>query len=327
MKNNLGRGDQKMKEFKTLLPSFIELVEVGPRDGLQSVSQIVSTDEKVQMIEAIVDCGFKTIEAVSFAHPKVLPQMADAEKVMSRIKRKPGVVYRGLVPNAYGAQRAAACGVDEMVALISCDEELNMKNQGMSIADNIKQIASLKQIANGNKTPVTAGIAAAFFTYGKGPTQKETVSKIVSHLIDNGINTFYLASSYGMADPNQVYNTISYLYDQFPDVQIGLHLHNRNGMALANAVAGMMAGVYWLEGSVLGLGGDLWFPGNAEILGNVPMEDLINLTECMGIKTGLDLNKYLAASHSIEQILGRNSYSFVQRGGTRDELATKRWEG
>jgi hydroxymethylglutaryl-CoA lyase len=312
-------------DSRALLPSSIELVEVGPRDGLQSLYQVLPTEDKVRMIEMLVDCGFRTIEAVSFAHPKVLPQMADAQEVMSRIKRKPGVVYRGLVPNAYGAQRAAACGVDEMVALISCDDELNLKNQGMTIAENIRQIESLKQIADDNDIRVIAGIAAAFFALGQGLTPTETVSNIVSRLKEFGINKFYVASSFGMADPKQVYTTVSHLYEKFPDVEIGLHLHNRNGMGLANAVAGMMAGVRWLEGAFLGIGGDAWIPGNAEILGNIPMEDLINLSQCMGIDTGIDLGKYLEASSFIEKLIGKKSHSFVVRGGRREELTRMKW--
>jgi hydroxymethylglutaryl-CoA lyase len=141
-----------------------------------------------------------------------------------------------------------------------------------------------------------------------------------------GIDRQSLAASSGMADPRQVADTLARVRHDLPGVRFGLHLHNRNGMALANALAGMMAGAEWLEGSVLGIGGDAWFPGDLDVLGNAPMEDLVNLTTLMGVSTGVDLDRYLDASRVAEAMLGRRSAAFVVRGGTRAALTAHRWE-
>jgi hydroxymethylglutaryl-CoA lyase len=129
-----------------------------------------------------------------------------------------------------------------------------------------------------------------------------------------------------MADPRQVAETLVRVRAELPGVRFGLHLHNRNGMALANALAGIVAGAEWLEGSILGVGGDAWFPGDLDVLGNAPMEDLVNLTTSIGVDTGVDLERYLAASRTAEQLLGRKSAAFVVRGGTRAALAAHQWE-
>lgn len=308
------------------LPRRVELVEVGPRDGLQSLPQVVPTEDKVRLIQAIVDAGVKTVEAVSFAHPKVLPQMADAEAVMARLPRRPGVVYRGLVPNVRGATRAVGCGVGEMICLVTCDDDLNVRNQGMDVETTLRQIEEIASIARAHNVPTSAVIGLAFFTPGKGLTPIDRLLAICRRLAGIGIDRQSLAASSGMADPRQVADTLVRLRAELPGVRFGLHLHNRNGMALANALAGMVAGAEWLEASILGIGGDAWFPGDLDVLGNAPMEDLVNLTTSIGVDTGVDLERYLAASRTAEQLLGRKSAAFVVRGGTRAALTAHQWE-
>lgn len=308
------------------LPERVELIEVGPRDGLQSLPQVVSTDDKVALVEAIVAAGVTTVEAVSFAHPKVLPQMADAEAVMARLERRPGVVYRGLVPNVRGATRAAGCGVDEMVCLVTCDDDLNLRNQGMDVETTLKQIEEIVALAGRSAIRTSAVIGLAFFTPGKGLTPFDRLLAVSRRLAALGIPRVSLAATSGMADPRQVFETVSRLRAELPSVRLGLHLHNRNGMALANALAGMQAGAEWLEGSILGVGGDAWFPGDLDVLGNVPMEDLVHLTASIGVSTGVDLDRYLEASRKAERMLGRKSAAFVVRGGTRAALVAHQWE-
>ncbi|UCE31202.1 MAG: hydroxymethylglutaryl-CoA lyase [Burkholderiales bacterium] len=309
------------------LPQRVELVDVGPRDGLQTLSQTIPTEHKIELIEAIVDAGIRSVEAVSFAHPRVLPQLADAEAVMTGLRRREGVVYRGLVPNLRGAHRALGCGVDEMVCLVSCDDDLNLRNQGMDVEATLAQIEQTTELARAQARSVSVVIALAFFMLGKGPTPFERLRAICRRLAGFGVERLTLAASVGMADPRQVFETVCRLRAELPRVQFGLHLHNRNGMALANAFAGLLAGVSWLEGSILGVGGDAWFPADdVTVLGNVPMEDLVQMTELIGVETGVDLQRYLQASRLAESILGQRSASFLVRGGTRAMLASARWD-
>lgn len=308
------------------LPEHVELIEVGPRDGLQSLSRVIPTDDKVRLIEAIVDAGITTVEAVSFAHPKVLPQMADAEAVMARLRRRLGVVYRGLVPNLRGATRAIGCGTDEMVCLVTCDDDVNLRNQGMDVETTLEQIRQIAALARRSAIRVSAVVGLAFFTPGKGLTPFDRLLEICRRLADIGIHRISLAATSGMADPRQVFETIVRVRGELPGIRFGLHLHNRNGMALANALAGMQAGAGWLEGSILGIGGDAWFPGDLDVLGNAPMEDLVHLAALTGVSTGVDLDRYLEASRLAEKMLERTSAAFVVRGGTRAALAVQRWE-
>lgn len=309
------------------LPARVDLVDVGPRDGLQSLAQVLPTEQKIRLIEAIADAGITSVEAVSFAHPKVLPQVADAEAVMAGLRRRKGVVYRGLVPNVKGATRAVSCDVDEMVCLVSCDDDLNMRNQGMDVETTLRQIEQIAALARSHGMPISATIGLAFFTPGKGLMPFDRLLAICVRLAGMGIDRLSLAATAGMEDPKQIFETLSRIKSALPGVRFGLHLHNRNGMALANAFAGLLAGAVWLEGSILGIGGDAWFPGDdVDVLGNVPMEDLVHLTALIGVSTGVDLDRYLAASRMAEAILGRRSAAFVVRGGTRAALAAYKWD-
>lgn len=305
------------------MPAAVGLVEVGPRDGLQSLPEVFSTEVKVELIEAIVDSGVRAIEAVSFAHPKVLPQLADAEQVMARLRKRAGVVYRGLVPNLKGAARAAACGVDEMVCLVSCDDEINLINQGMDVEATLRSIEDIAALADRQNVALSAVVALAFFIPGRGLTPYRQLFAVCKRLAGMGIRRLSLAASAGMADPKNVFAVVRRMRADLPEVSLGLHLHNRNGMALANAFAGMSAGAEWFEGSILGIGGDAWFPG--ELLGNAPMEDLVHMMQSMGVATGVDLEHYLAVARRAEVLLERSSVAFVMRGGTRDALARHRW--
>ena len=144
------------------LPSSIRLVEVGLRDGLQSVAEAVPTGEKIELIHMLIDAGVKEIEAVSFAHPRVLPQLADASEVMAAAPRIPGVVYRGLAPNLRGAQRAAECGLDELVVVVSADNEVSRRNQGMGVDEILADLATIGELTQSVGTRLVVAVACAF---------------------------------------------------------------------------------------------------------------------------------------------------------------------
>ena len=307
------------------LPSSIRLVEVGLRDGLQSVVEPVPTGDKVELVHMLIDAGVREIEAVSFAHPRVLPQLADASEVMGAVPRLPGVVYRGLAPNLRGAQRAADCGLDELVVVVSADNQVSMRNQGMSVDEVLTDLAKIGELTQSVGTRLVVAVACAFFAPARGPVSREERLRVVDAAIDAGASGVYLAATSGEEHPGEIYDGIAEVCRDHAELDVGVHLHNRNGFAPANALASMMAGATWLEGSFGGLGGDMWFPGDPAVLGNAALEDLIHLCDGLGITTGIDLAKYMKVSDRIAQLTGRPSASFVSRGGTRHDLATARW--
>lgn len=307
------------------LPSSIRLVEVGLRDGLQAVTHTIGTEEKVEIIRLLIDAGVREIEAVSFAHPKVLPQLADAAAVMAAAPRIPGVVYRGLAPNLRGAERAIDCGLDEIVVVVSADEEVSLRNQRRTIEAMLDDLSKIGELTEANGTRLVVAVACAFFAPARGDVTRAERLRIVDAAQDAGARGLYLAGTTGEEHPGEFFDGVAEVTSRWPGLDIGVHLHNRNGFASANALTAMMAGAQWIEGSFAGLGGDLWFPGDPTVLGNAPLEDLIHLCDGLGITTGIDLAKYLTVVRRIVELTGIPSTSFVSRGGTRSDLAAAQW--
>lgn len=307
------------------LPQSIRLVEVGLRDGLQSVSEAVSTEHKVELIHMLIDAGVREIEAVSFAHPKVLPQLADAAEVMAAAPRVPGVVYRGLAPNLRGAERAIDCGLDEVVVVASADQEVSLRNQRLTVDEILADLDRIGELTRASGTRLVVAVACAFFAPARGPVTQQERLRVVDAAVAAGAGGVYLAATTGEEHPGEMHDGILEVRERHPGLDVGVHLHNRNGFASANALAALMAGATWLEGSFAGLGGDLWFPGDPQVLGNAPLEDLIHLCDALGIETGIDLERYRLVSDRIVELTGRPSASFVSRGGTRAELAAASW--
>ena len=311
--------------MRLVLPNEIRLVEVGLRDGLQVVEQTLATDEKLNLVRLLLQSGVRHIEAVSFAHPKVLPQLADAEELMALVPRDCGANYRGLVPNLRGAQRAAACDLDEIVALTCADETVTRINQNRTVSEVLSELPSIGETVRAAGARLVVGVAMAFFAPGRGVVPVQERNRCIDAAVDAGATGIYLACSSGMDDPRQVADGVADLRQRHPHVEVGVHLHARNGMALANALAAMSAGAHWLEGAFGGLGGDLWAPGPRDVLGNVPFEDLVHMTECLGVRTGVDLNEYMKVVFAAEALTGWKPRSSVITGGTRAALAEFDW--
>ena len=307
------------------LPSSIRLVEVGLRDGLQAVPEPVGTDVKVAIIEGLVEAGVRTIEAVSFAHPKVLPQLADAEAVMATAPRREGLTYRGLVPNLRGAQRAVSCDLDEWVLVVSADEGVSLRNQRRTVPQMLDELTQVAQLAAEHDVRLVVAVACAFFAPARGVVPREERLRVVDAAADAGASGVYLAATSGQEQPVEMAHGVAEVRQRHPQLEVGVHLHNRNGFAPANALLAMAAGATWLEGSFAGLGGDLWFPGDPTVLGNAPMEDLIHLCDSTGIETGITLTAYRDVVRRVEEATGIPSTSCVTRGGTRQELAEASW--
>lgn len=307
------------------LPGSVRLVEVGLRDGLQAVPTPLRTEDKVELVCLLIDAGVTEIEAVSFAHPKVLPQLADAAEVMAAVPRPAGVRYRGLAPNLRGAQRAAECGLDEVVVVISADDEVSRRNQRRSTSELLAELPEVARVVRSSGARLVVAVACSFFAPARGSVPAQERNRVVDAAVEAGAAGIYLALTSGQEHPGEVFTGVTETLARHPGLEVGVHLHNRNGFAPANALSALAAGASWLEGSFAGLGGDLWFPGDPTVLGNAPMEDLIHLCDNLGIRTDIDLTAYLAVVERSVELTGIPSTSFVTRGGSRADLAGAHW--
>jgi hydroxymethylglutaryl-CoA lyase len=256
----------------------------------------------------------------SFAHPKVVPNMRDAEEVFARIKRKPGVVYRGQAPNVRGAHRAIEAKVGEMLGLITVSETYTHHNQNMSNEQAIEQNIQSFRLADQNGIPFVMALGMAFWCPYEGIVAEDVVIDMVGKFRNAGIKRQYLAGSIGMEDPAHVNRLFRKLYARYPDVELGFHIHNLSGMATANIVSAMDAGVHWLEGAICGIGGGMAIPTTVGEVGNFPLEDLVMMLDEMGVKTGLDPVKVIEASKEISKRLGIRIASHRATGCTRDDV-------
>ncbi|MDT9593647.1 hydroxymethylglutaryl-CoA lyase [Nocardioides zeae] len=308
------------------LPASLRVVEVVLRDGLQAVPDpVLSTDDKVEVVRLLLEAGVREVEAVSFAHPKVLPQLADAADVMARVPREPGVRYRGLVPNLVGARRAADCGLDEIVLVVPADEGLARANQNRGVDELLDELGAAGPVVRESGADLVVAVASAFFAPARGDVPWAEAERVVDAAVAAGASGVYLAATTGMEHPYEMAAGVARVRARHPGLAVGVHLHNRNGAALANAVAAMQVGVDWIETACGGLGGDLWFPGPAEVLGNAPTEDLLHLCDVLGVATGIDLGAYHRVVDLVARLTGRPPVSFTARGGTRAQLGAAPW--
>ncbi|ARP88290.1 hydroxymethylglutaryl-CoA lyase [Bordetella genomosp. 9] len=305
------------------LPEQIDIVEVGPRDGLQSLRKWVPTEDKVRMVDRLSQAGFPVIEVTGFVHPRVIPNLQDAEAVCERIARRPGIVYRGLAPNARGAERAAAARVDEIVGLTIASASYLKKNQNMTPEQADAQAIEAFRIADAKGLRYVLAIGMAFWCPYEGLIPQDRVQAMVGRFRDAGIRRLYLAGSVGMEDPRHVNALFTRLYDRYPDIELGFHVHNLSGMATANIVAALDAGAAWLEGAICGIGGGIAMPETLGAVGNFPTEDMVRMMTLMQVQTGLDPDAVLAASRDIARLLDIAPRSHAAHGSTRE--AVMKW--
>ena len=302
------------------LPDKMLLVDVAPRDGLQSLPKWIDTDTKVWLSNRLTQLGVPVVEVASFAHPKVVPNMKDAEDVFARITRKPGVVYRGQAPNVRGAHRAIEAKVGEMLGLITVSETYTLHNQNMTNAACIEQNIQSFRLAERAGIPFVMAVGMAFWCPYEGLIAEDVVVDMVGQFRNAGIKRQYLAGSIGMEDPAHVNRLFRKLYEKYPDVELGFHIHNLSGMATANIVAAMDAGVHWLEGAICGIGGGMAIPTTVGKVGNFPLEDLVTMLEEMGVDTGITSKDAIRAAHEIGKRLGIAVDSHRGTGCTRDDV-------
>ena len=299
------------------VPERVTVTEVAPRDGLQSLGRWIPTENKVQLITEMVDAGVTSIEVTSFAHPDMVPDLVDAERVVAGLPRQEGVDYRALVPNLRGAERAVEAGVSTLVALMTATDSYSLKNQNRTTAQLLEQVVTVARWSRDRGVPCEAAVGLSFFDPYEGDTPPDRVVGIVDRLVSEGITSIYLAASAGLANPRQVYDLTARVKDRHPTLDLGLHLHTTNGMGLANVLAGLQAGVTRFESAICGIGGGIRMPEGMSQFGNLATEDLVHLLVEMGVDCGLELERVLAASARVSALLEAPSLSPAAAGATK----------
>jgi hydroxymethylglutaryl-CoA lyase len=284
------------------LPDHVTICEVGTRDGFQIEPDFIPTDVKVEVVDLLSAAGVPRIEVTSFVHPKAVPQLRDAETVMARIARRPGTRYAALVPNDKGAVRAVDAGVDAIHTVLSASESHNLANVNMTIAESLEKLRAVMEVAQRAKLHVGCGISTSFGCPFEGDVPLTQLEGVVRRLVDMGARAIGLADTTGMANPRQVSQVLEHLMPRFPGIEWTLHTHDTRAMAIPNILAAMECGVTNFDASIGGLGGCPFAPGAS---GNVCSEDLVHCLHAMGVATGIDLDRLLAASRRVQDIVGR----------------------
>ncbi|WP_424009378.1 hydroxymethylglutaryl-CoA lyase [Haloferax denitrificans] len=298
------------------LPERVHVVEMLPRDGFQRLDEFVPTDEKVEIIDALSDTGVDEIELSSFTHPKAVPTLRDADEVAKRITRRDGVTYRALVPNLRGMERAVEAEVDKVNALVTVSETYTRKNQNRTREEVLAEMDDIVALAHDHGIEVEAGMGTSFYCPYEGAIDPAETLAVVDSVVDSGVDEVTLATTMGLANPVEITERFTAAFEAHPGLDMGLHLHDTNGMSLANTLAAMAVGVDRFDASVCGLGGGVVLPGDMSGVGNTPTEDLVQMLERMGVGHGVDFGRIEAAAHDVSDRLGLGLTSHVLAGGT-----------
>jgi hydroxymethylglutaryl-CoA lyase len=282
------------------LPQRVTVVEVGPRDGLQNEHGVVATADKIRFIDLLSEAGFPVIEATSFVSPKAIPALADADRVFPAIRKRPGTRYPVLVPNLRGLERALAAGVRAIALFTAASETFTQRNINMTIEQSLTVFAAVIERAKPAGLWVRGYVSTAFGCPYEGAVPPARVLAVTERLFALGCEEVSIGDTIGVATPNQVTEMVGLLAGVAPLDQIALHLHDTRGTALANAYAGLERGVTCFDSAAGGLGGCPYAPGAS---GNLATEDLLYMLHGLGIETGVDLEKVVAASQFLARVL------------------------
>jgi hydroxymethylglutaryl-CoA lyase len=288
----------------------VSIREVGPRDGLQNEDP-VPTDAKVRLLDALSGTGVRRIEAVSFVHPKAIPQMADADEVWARAQHNPDVRYSALIPNSRGAQRALAAGFREIEVVVSASDTHNRRNLNRSTEESLDDIAALISSIHDAGGTVEVIVATSFGCPYEGDVEPARVASIVERVRADGADRIAFGDTTGMGTPRRVRDLLA---EVRPDL---LHFHDTRGTGLANILTALDLGVTEFDASVGGLGGCPYAPGAS---GNVATEEVVHMLHDMGLGTGIDLDALLAAAALAQEVVGRELPSGVLKAGPRTRL-------
>ncbi|MFT4657705.1 MAG: hydroxymethylglutaryl-CoA lyase [Ilumatobacter sp.] len=315
--------DQRLDVTVPTPDDVILVRDVGPRDGLQAVDQTISLDAKIELAEGLVRAGLQRIELGSFVSPKAVPQMANSARVFDATSEwgRSGPLREALVVNERGARAAVAAGANVLVSVVSVSETFSQRNVQMSTVEAIGEMAKISAVAADAGLPVSINLSASFGCAFEGPIRIEAVADVAEAIAALGVAEILLADTIGAAAPNDIRTAVAAVGARTGGrSQLGLHLHDTRGLALANATAGLEAGIRRFDASVGGLGGCPFSPGAT---GNVCTEDLVHLFHAMGVTTGINLDALINVAASIETELGTPLPSKMLRSGPRfTHLAT-----
>uniref|UniRef100_A0A914V7M0 hydroxymethylglutaryl-CoA lyase n=1 Tax=Plectus sambesii TaxID=2011161 RepID=A0A914V7M0_9BILA len=290
--------------------SRFTIVEVGPRDGLQNEKTIVATGDKVALIEKLVGCGLKNVEATSFVSPKWVPQMGDNSQVMQQLSRKNGVHYPVLVPNIEGLKNALAVGVTDIAIFAAASEQFSKKNVNCTIEESLKRFEKVTNEGVKLGLNIRGYVSCVLGCPYEGKIPSSNVIKVTTRLLEMGCSEISLGDTIGVGTPGSMSRLLDDLLTTVPVEKIAVHCHDTYGQALANVLAAIEKGVRTADSSVAGLGGCPYARGAS---GNLATEDLVYMLNGLGFNTGVDLDKLLEVSAWVSQLLNREVGSKVGR--------------
>jgi len=288
----------------------IILEEQGLRDGIQNLDLILSTDKKVEYIERLVDAGIKRIQIASFVHPKIVPQMADAEDVCKKVNKRDGVIYSGLVLNRKGVERGIEAGLNHLACSISASNTHSQKNARKTLEEARVDFKDMVKLCVDNSITPRGGIQCAFGCRYEGEVEKDKVLDLVKHHLDCGVKELALADSTGMGNPMQMEELLSKVLEETQEIPVILHLHNTENKGYANVYAALRSGIKIFDTAFGGLGG---CPFIKNATGNVATEDVIHMLHQMGLQTGIDLIALVKLSLEMEEQLQRDLPGYMYK--------------
>ena len=301
-----------MALFDTL-PKRVQVIEVGPRDGLQNEKVQIPTTQKIRFIDLLSAAGFGMVEATSFVSPKAIPQLADASEVMVGITSRDGVSYPVLVPNKKGMERALAAGARAVAVFTAASESFTRHNINMTIAESFESFRPVVEMARSESIWIRGYISTGFGCPYEGVVPPANVLDVARRLLDLGVEEISVGDTIGIATPNQVVEVVTLLAGNLPLKKLALHFHDTRGTALANVLTALQLGVTIFDSSAGGLGGCPYAPGAA---GNLATEDLLYMLHGLEIETGVDLAKVVEATSFLAPLLGHVPTSKYWRAAT-----------
>ena len=292
------------------LPAKVRLVEVGPRDGLQNEAQPLSVADKVRLVDDLTDAGLSYVEVGSFVSPKWVPQMAGSAEVFAGIRQQPGVTYAALAPNMRGFEDALAARVKEVAVFAAASEAFSQRNINCSICESLQRFVPIMDAARQHGVRVRGYVSCVLGCPYEGEVDAAQVAAVARELYEMGCYEVSLGDTIGTGTPGATRHLFNVVGAQVPRPQLAGHFHDTYGQALANVYASLLEGVSVFDSSVAGLGGCPYAKGAS---GNVASEDVLYMLQGLGIDTGIDLDKLIAAGQRISAVLGRATGSRVAR--------------
>ena len=291
--------------------------EVVTRDGFQAESSFIPSADKIALINRLSQAGYAKIEVTSFTSPKAIPMLADAQEVMRKIDRVPGVEYTVLIPNLKGAERALEVGVDEFNLVMSVSETHNQSNLRMTRADSAKALGDVIRLAHDAKVAVNVSLSTSFGCPMSGMTPLSELMHWIDHFANEGVRGISICDTTGMANPQHVKEVCEQAQSKYRAMEWTLHFHNTRGMGLANALAAVEVGINRFDSSLGGLGGCPYAPGAT---GNVCTEELVHMFDLMGYNTNINLDLLLECSAQLRDLVGRALPSQLLLAGKVDRI-------